>query len=66
MVACEQRDGEHAVGAFVLPNAQIDASLPLGNFAVGLDVLERDSGLQFLREMKVLDTPCLSELNAIL
>lgn len=42
-------DGSVAVGAFVLPNAVISNSTRLTEFEVPLEVIERASGLEFLR-----------------
>lgn len=41
--------GNVAVGAFVLPNAVISNNTRLTEFEVPLDVVERASGLEFLR-----------------
>lgn len=41
--------GSVAVGAFVLPNAVINSSTRLTEFEVPLEVVERASGLEFLR-----------------
>lgn len=41
-----------AVGAFVLPNAPIDKDALLANFETNIELVERASGLQFVRDLK--------------
>lgn len=45
--------GNVSVGAFVLPNAEIANSKPLGDFEVPLGVVERASGLEFASKLPV-------------
>lgn len=40
-------DVQTVVGAFVMPNAQINPDMPLTSFAVPLEALESASGLRF-------------------
>ncbi|KAG8623811.1 hypothetical protein KVT40_008787 [Elsinoe batatas] len=42
-------DGQVAVGAFVLPNAEIANNKPLGDFEVPVEAVERASGLEFVK-----------------
>ena len=46
-------NGLLAVGAFVLPNAPINNSTPLTEFAVPVEIVERASGLDFLSLLPV-------------
>ncbi|KAF8241957.1 hypothetical protein K440DRAFT_567166 [Wilcoxina mikolae CBS 423.85] len=43
--------GPVAVGAFVLPNSAIDNKTPLIQFSVSIEMIERASGLEFLRKL---------------
>jgi len=43
--------GPVAVGAFVLPNARINNKTPLTEFVVPLEIVERASGLEFLKAL---------------
>ncbi len=43
--------GPVAVGAFVLPNAVIKNTVPLTEFSVPLEAVERASGLEFLSKL---------------
>jgi endonuclease G len=43
--------GPVAVGAFILPNARIDNKTPLTEFVVPLEIVERASGLEFLKAL---------------
>ncbi|RUP49477.1 hypothetical protein BC936DRAFT_142426 [Jimgerdemannia flammicorona] len=45
------RNGEHSVGAFVLPNAPIGDETPLEQFKVPLDAIERAAGMIFLEKL---------------
>ncbi|TKX19073.1 mitochondrial nuclease [Elsinoe australis] len=42
-------DGNVALGAFVLPNAEIDNRKPLSDFEVPVEAVERASGLEFVK-----------------
>lgn len=44
-----------AVGAFVLPNEQIDNNTPLTKFQVPVDALERSSGLELLHKVPYMN-----------
>lgn len=46
-------EGSVAVGAFVLPNRPIGNSVPLTEFEVPVEVVERASGLDFLGKLEV-------------
>ena len=46
-----QLGGKVALGAFVLPNAVIANSKPLGDFEVPVEVVERASGLEFASKL---------------
>ena len=43
--------GDVALGAFVLPNAEIDNEKPLGDFEVPVEIVERASGLEFAQKL---------------
>jgi len=43
--------GPVAVGAFILPNASINNKTPLTEFVVPLEIVERASGLEFLKAL---------------
>lgn len=47
VVLADAGDGSASVGAFVMPNAEIQADTPLTAFVVPLDALERVSGVAF-------------------
>ena len=44
-------DTDYLLGAFVLPNQNIDSSTPLADFEVELTAIERLSGLQFFEKL---------------
>lgn len=50
-VILTQRNGHYSVGAFVLPNQPIPDEVPLENFKVPLDAVERGAGLTFFDGM---------------
>lgn len=50
VLAERKGDGRRLVAAFVLPNAAIPPEMPLSNFLVPLDNLERVAGLRFFAQ----------------
>ncbi|KAI9277039.1 hypothetical protein BDA99DRAFT_429661 [Phascolomyces articulosus] len=50
-VILTQKNGKYSVGAFVLPNAPISDDIPLEQFRVPLDAVERGAGLTFFDRM---------------
>lgn len=50
-VILAQKNGYYHVGAFVLPNQVISDDVPLTNFQVPLDAVERGAGLTFFDGM---------------
>lgn len=48
VIVAEKPAGDVAVGAFVLPNAEINNNTKLTDFEVPVEAVERASGLEFL------------------